>query len=209
MDPIVLVPPRWEPVGLSDLKAHLKVDGDDEDVLLWGYLQAAREEAERRTGRALATQTLRVVVDAFEAVSARRDAGAPAGYDPRAAGTIVLPRAPVQSIVQVQWTSSTGAVTTLAGGDYLLAATDPNRSARLFPGAAGWPVGPFAAAEAVRVDYVAGYANADDVPHTIRQWILLHAAKWYEQRLPIAVNGNVTGIPGAEWLVYNWRVPGA
>ncbi|MFK3846613.1 head-tail connector protein [Stenotrophomonas sp. NPDC078853] len=46
-----------EPISLDDAKLHLRVDGDEEDLLLSGFIASAREVVERQTGYALAIAT--------------------------------------------------------------------------------------------------------------------------------------------------------
>jgi uncharacterized phiE125 gp8 family phage protein len=48
--------PSGEPVSLEEAKAYLRVDSDDEDLLIAGLVSAARELAERHTRRAFLTQ---------------------------------------------------------------------------------------------------------------------------------------------------------
>jgi len=54
----IIAPPAQTPVSLETVKAHLRIDGDDEDDLLTLYLKAATRRAEDITGRALITQTV-------------------------------------------------------------------------------------------------------------------------------------------------------
>jgi hypothetical protein len=58
----ILTPPAGEPVDLTLLSKHLRLDQDFDDTLLSGYLTAARSSAETYLGRALLTQTLQLTV---------------------------------------------------------------------------------------------------------------------------------------------------
>lgn len=55
------VTPASEPVSLSDLKSWLRIDWQDDDVLLSMLIQEARAWVEAHTSRALITQTLQGV----------------------------------------------------------------------------------------------------------------------------------------------------
>lgn len=57
----VVVAPTVEPVTLLDVKEHLRVTHDDQDILIDSYISAAREAIELHTGRALAAGTYRWV----------------------------------------------------------------------------------------------------------------------------------------------------
>ena len=59
--------PAEEPVALAEAKAWLRVDGDDEDGLIATLVTAARVHVESVTGRALVTQSWRLVLDAWPA----------------------------------------------------------------------------------------------------------------------------------------------
>jgi uncharacterized phiE125 gp8 family phage protein len=74
--------PASEPVTLDEAKAHLRVDGDDEDDYITSLIVAARQAAEAYTRRALITQTWRHTGDRFT-------------------GTVTLPHQPVQSVASV------------------------------------------------------------------------------------------------------------
>lgn len=46
-------PPSAEPLTLAEVKAHLRLDGSDEDALLASLISTAREHLERETGLCL------------------------------------------------------------------------------------------------------------------------------------------------------------
>lgn len=100
------VAPASEPLDLTDVKLHLRVEHNADDALITALIQAAREQAESYTGRALITQTW-VLTDT-----------APA--DP-----LLLPRWPVLSIVSVTDDGvATSATTAYLGDDAQLVPTD-------------------------------------------------------------------------------------
>jgi uncharacterized phiE125 gp8 family phage protein len=55
--------PLAEPVTVSEVKSHLRLQHASEDDLIAGLIRAAREEVERATGMALIDQTWRLVLD--------------------------------------------------------------------------------------------------------------------------------------------------
>lgn len=56
----LLTPPTAEPVTLAEAKLAAKVDGDEQDTLIAGFITAARQQAEQITGRLFGPQTWRV-----------------------------------------------------------------------------------------------------------------------------------------------------
>jgi uncharacterized phiE125 gp8 family phage protein len=159
----VLTPPATEPLSLAEAKLHLRVDGTDEDALITALIVAARESAEHELGRALITQTLRLTLDAFPAE-----------------GGIELLRPPVPSITQLQYVDTAGATQTLLNTAYSLDAV--SQPSWLLPAyGTTWPA-TRAQANAVWVDYVAGYGLAAAVPQAIKQWLLLAVGDMYANR---------------------------
>ena len=178
----VTVAPSVEPVTLAEAKLHLRVDGTDEDSLITALIVAARQAAEHETGRSLVTQTLRLTLDAFPAD-----------------GGIELLRGPVQSITQVQYIDAAGATQTFTSSLYVLdnASEYAAHYLRLAFNAV-WPA-TRDQANAVWVDYAAGYGNAAAVPQAIKQWVLLAIGDMYANRersadKPAVAHGFVGGL---------------
>ena len=62
MTSYLIAGPGEEPVTLAEAKAFARIDGDDEDALVAALIAAARLHVESLTGRALVTQTWRLVL---------------------------------------------------------------------------------------------------------------------------------------------------
>ena len=62
MTSYLIAGPGEEPVSLVEAKAYARIDGDDEDALVSALVAAARLHVESLTGRALVTQTWRLVL---------------------------------------------------------------------------------------------------------------------------------------------------
>jgi uncharacterized phiE125 gp8 family phage protein len=97
-----------EPVTLAEARLQCKVDSDDAswDAVLSGLCTAAREYAEHYTGRALATQTLEMVLDTF----------------PECGGDITLDMPPVATVTSIKYDDTAGVEQTLAATVYAFSA---------------------------------------------------------------------------------------
>ena len=62
--------------------------------------------------------------------------------------------------------------------------------------------------QAATVTVICGFGNAQAVPSSIRQWMLLRIGTWYEQREAL-VSGTASELPRgfADALLDPWRVP--
>lgn len=198
----VSIPPVAEPVTLDELKAHLRVDGDDDDDLILGQARAAREWVEGVTGRQLVSATLIERYDDFP-----RDAyGADSG--------IFLSRAPVQSVASVTYVDVAGAVQTWPAESYQVdLASVPARIrpayGRAYPGVRVDNLG------AVVVTYVAGYAPdtsvspenpAGNVPAGFKAAIKLLVAHWYDRRMAVTDAGLAEMPFGLRALLTPYRI---
>ena len=158
----VITPPAIEPVTLEEAKLHLRVDGEDEDSLISNLIVAAREWCESYQNRAYVTQVLELALDRW-----------PYG------DTIELPRAPLQSVVKIEYIDDVDLemldVDRYTVDDYAFVGR-----VVLNPGAR-WPAARLPAANGVKVLYVAGYGDAaEDVPQRIRQAIIALVAHWFD-----------------------------
>jgi uncharacterized phiE125 gp8 family phage protein len=152
-------------VSLAEVRAHARVDHELDDALLAGYLMAAREMCEHELQRTLIATTYDLVLDAFPD------------------GAIELPMGPLGeslSVSSITYTDPDGSAQSVSG--YTVAFADPAPMVTL---ETGWPTAK-AIPGAVRVRYVSGAANAQQIPAGIRQWILLQAGSMYERRDAVA-----------------------
>ena len=148
----ITAPVLW-PVSLADVKAHCRVDLNDDDALLQTLLEAATEMAEQATGRALLPQTWELSLESFPPTRSIYSEA------------LVLTRVPVQSIVSLSYTDAAGVIQTLLPVDYLLNNCDDFGFATVVPIFGSlWP----SAARDLQLRFVAGYVDASAVPATKR-----------------------------------------
>jgi uncharacterized phiE125 gp8 family phage protein len=173
---ILLAGPVEEPVTLAEARAHLRLDGTEENGLVTALIAAARAALEAETRRAFMTQSWRLVLDAWPQ------------------GALMLPLAPVQDVTAVAVAGADGAMVPLDAEfyDVALAGDAPRLAPK--PGAA-FP-DPAIRLGGIAVDFTAGYDGAEDVPPPLRQALLMLVAGWFEQReaaaeLPRAVTALV------------------
>lgn len=199
-----IVQPVVEPVSLVELKAHVRVETEDEDTYLLGLIMAARQYCETRIERCFVDTRLEMKLDTF-----------PIGIE------LPLPMPPFsptpsRQAIEVSYlnvtlqelavTEAAPVITSQPGTFLAQRAATP---AVLTPNVNGyWPVtGPIRAAVTVR--WWAGYGDSGQaVPRPIRHAILMLAASWYAQREAIVVNGSTSPpVPyGVDELLsmYSW-----
>lgn len=172
--------PPAEPLTLTETKLHLKVDISDDDDLIDGLIQSAREWVENYCRRSLVQQTLKVRLDDWND------------------GEIRLPGAPVQSVSSVEYLADSGSnLLTLDSGQYQV--DTYSVPPRIVPAASVvWPVLATGKINRVVVTYVAGYTPgsssptdyAENVPGAVKSAMKLLIAHWYDNRSAVAA-GNV------------------
>lgn len=169
--------PASEPVTVSEAKAHLRLDGTAEDVLVSSLILTSRLHIEAALGLALITQSWMLSLDRW-----------PKG------GAVALPVRPVQSITSVRTLAADGAPSVLSPAAYLL--DGQSQPPRLVSTGTAWP-DPGRAAQGIEIAFTAGYGNtAADVPAPVRQALLMLVAHWYEHRDPVEIGSPATLIPG-------------
>ena len=181
----VVTAPSVEIVTLDEAKAHLRVDGTDEDALIGALIVAAREQAEHRTGRAFGAQVREMIIDAFPSAEIRLD------------GT------PVTNIISVSYADTAGATQVLDASAYVL---DQHAiPSWLLPSyGTAWPA-TYDTANAVVLRYDCGQTAGVD---SVRAWMLLALGTWYKQREAIVTGAAVAQLPHAFWdgLLDRYRI---
>ncbi len=189
----LITAPATEPVTSTEAKSHLRVDTTADDTLIGTLITAARQHVEAHLRRALITQTWELVTDAF-----------PVG------DVLRLPLPPLVSVTSIKYTDEDGAESTFSSGLYVVD-TDSTKGRVVLKNGEAWPSVTLAAANGVRVRYVAGYGEASAVPRPIRQAILLLIGTMYENRESVLVAQGVTVAQltfGVDALLMPYRIFG-
>ena len=203
--PIQLVtPPTEEPVSLLEAKLHLRVDFDEDDMLIASLITAARQAAETLTGRQLTTARWKQVLDCFPGPSLM---GVPAGQTFTLPGhAILLAKAPVQSVVSINYLDMASVNQTMPALTYTVdTACEPARITPVFGQI--WPIC-LPQIGAVSVTFDAGYGTASQVPEGIKSWIKLRVGSLYAHREEVAAlsRGRIESLPFIDGLLDPYKV---
>lgn len=175
--PVRTVAPAAPLLTIEEVKAHLRVDHADEDVLITGLMDAATAHLDGYQGilgRALITQTWTVDFPTFR-------------------NRLDIPLGPVQSAT-IQYYDSSNEQQTLATSVYAVL-TDGLGPYVALKYNQQWPQ-TYTRDDAVRVTFVAGYGAAGkDVPLAIRAAMLLLIANWYDNRSAVSVGETASELP--------------
>ena len=203
----IVTPPSSEPITLDIIRLHCRIDHDADDEILAGYAVAARSMVERYLGRALITQTLMWTITPENPLR-------PSWHFLRS--SLLLPRAPVQSITSVTTLDQRGNSTTIPVATLPIVppaellgyrvdlSHDPARlyigqSTVLSDGRTLRAVD----LENIQIEFVAGYgADPTLIAQPILNAILLYAGFLYENRGDVGAE-----MPkAAEWLLDPYRM---
>jgi uncharacterized phiE125 gp8 family phage protein len=147
-----------EPISVPDAKRHLRVDAATDDAIIGGYIASAREWVEDETGLFLTQRQVTEPIGAFRS-NLRLRAWPIAADQP----------------VTIGYRDAEGSDQTITTAT-LKNATRPGI---LYPALGSrWP----SSASAISVTLTAGYPNADDVPASLKQAMLVMLTAFYEDR---------------------------
>jgi uncharacterized phiE125 gp8 family phage protein len=165
----LITPPTFEPVTLTEAKAQCRIDIDDDDALIVGLIQAAREYCEAIDWCAYCTQTIELWLEDWPLDD-----------------EIELPRPPLQSVTSVEYYDVNDVKYTLPTTVYAADTVS-------VPGVVhlrylqNWPLVVLRDYNAICVTYVAGWDETAYMPIVIKQAMLLLVGHWYENREAVTV----------------------
>lgn len=181
--------PTVEPVSLTEVKNHLRVDttADDDDLTL--KLAAARRYVEQVTGRALMGTTYKLYLSAWPSC-------------------IQLPYPPLSSLTSVKYIDTGGTEQTLSSAYYTTnTVAAPARIVEAY--GYSWPSLRNNQWNSITIEYVAGYSTTSDtstVPDPLKQAILAYVATMYEFREDVAMGGSKVQVPEVvDRLIWPYR----
>lgn len=178
--------PMEAPISLDEAKAQARVEIDDDDALIEGFISAATEHAEWFTQRALVTQEWEWRLSCF-----------PPGR------ILKLPKPPLQEVTEITYVDSKGDEQTWDPDDYrVLAPSGPHagRGQLILKSARRWPFTRTSEPLGIIVRFTAGYGMAAAVPQEIRSAIAMHVADLYENRESTEVP------PGVESQLWPFKI---
>ena len=191
--------PSVEPVTLADAKLYLRVEITDDDALISSLITAARCLIEERIGVSLITQTWILYHDTTPMGGGYynrliRQQGPGPGWLPSFAGSIVLPRPPIQEVLAVQYWDRSLTLQSMGLDALQVSLGTPGRVQPKF--GTIWPViAP--QNDAIQITYKAGFGDtADAVPEQAKLAMKLLIGDWYLQREATAP-GSLTELPFA------------
>jgi len=172
MAAILLTPPETEPLSLSDAKAYLRVETDDDDVVIASLIAAARSHIEAMSGCAMLTQTWRLVHDGWPAD-----------------GRMKLKLAPLRAVTAARVYDEAGVAHAVDPENFVLDAARGIVAMRAvsLPGRA---------TAGIEIDVTVGFGAAgSDVPPALMQALRMLLAHWYDNRGLITIGSSVAVMP--------------
>jgi uncharacterized phiE125 gp8 family phage protein len=186
--PVLVTPPAAPPVTLDEAKSQLDITYTDKDALITGLINAAVSHLDGWTGilgRALLPQTWRQDFDAFER-------------------SLRLLLFPVRSITSVKYDDAGNVEQTVAPANYDLREDELGPYVQFKDGFSFPDIRQDK--PAVRVTYIAGYADAHAVPAAIKQAMLLLIRHWFDNPTAVQVGNIVNVMPMAvDALLWTYR----
>jgi len=181
----LITAPTSEPITLIEARAHLRIDATGsplshpEDTKINSLIKAARQHLDGRYGmlaRQLMPATWELILDEFPSNEIR------------------IPLPPLVSVTSVKYDDIKGVEQTVNVNDYVLdIVSEPGWITPV--STVSWP-STMETLNAVRVRFLAGYANAASIPETIKEAMLLLIGTWFENRESVSMV-NLQKVPDA------------
>lgn len=186
--------PATMPVTREEMKAHLRVDVDDDNDMIDAMTEAAVDYCDGPTGflgRALIDQTWELVLDEFPD------------------DEIKIPMPPLIEVVSIKYDDGDGTEQTMSTSDYTV--DNVSEPGWVLPVSGTWPT-TFDGVNAVRIQFRCGYVDSgspvsENVPGAIKAAIKLIVGNLYQNRETIVLGQTVAQIPmSAEFLLRKHRI---
>lgn len=191
--------PASEVVSIDEMKAHLRVDSDDENELIEAMTEAVTQHLDGRDGdlgRALIDQTWELRMEWFPQI-------------------VRLPLPPLIEVLAIEYLDDAGARQTFDASKYEVTGERKRGKISLLAGEC-WPRLPAGRAEPAIVRFRAGYIDGGvsppqpNVPGPIKAAIKLMTGTLYQNRERVVVGETAIEIPwAAEAMLRPYRVMGA
>ncbi len=161
----LIIPPELEPVTLEETKSHRRIESSDEDVLIVGFIEAAREWCEGYQNRAFITQTWELALDNFPSEN-----------------YVEIPNPPLQSVESIKYYDTDETEHTFSADSYHVDIySEPGRVVLKY--GETWPSITLRTANGVIIRFVAGYGDTTaSVPGKVKQAIKVLVGHLYENR---------------------------
>ena len=183
--------PDGDPLTLAEVKAHLRVDVPDDDLLITALMTAVLQHVNQITARSLLTQKWAYTTDGF--------------YTPESS-TLRLEKGPITSIDSINYVDMNGKFVLMPDMDYIADLT--GQVARITPRFGKiWPT-TLPQIASVTVNFTAGYGTAADVPQGLKSWMKLRIGSLYENREDVLVGARIIVIemPFVDSLLDAYRI---
>jgi uncharacterized phiE125 gp8 family phage protein len=171
---VVVTPAATYPVTLPEVKLHLNISSSTKDSYIQTLISAATSNIERYLNRALITQTWKVFYDCFHE-------------------EMKIPFGALDTVTHIKYYNQEATQTTLATSQYwVVSQTDPGYIKRAYD--VNYPELQNGRPNAIEIQFVCGYGEAEDVPEDIKHAIKLLVTDYYENRGTVVI-GTVSKIP--------------
>lgn len=174
--------PAIEPVTRAEVKSQLRLDVDDDNILIDSLIKTARIWAENYTGRMFIQRTLQQFLDSAYQADVPLWEGTRVGpYQTHFSNYIELEPTPVSAVTSIRYFDDNDSASTWATSNYYVDTV--GEPARVILRDGGSYPTDTRTLNSIEVNITAGYGTATtDVPEAIRMAILQYITFMYENR---------------------------
>jgi len=185
----VTTEPTQEPLTLQEVKEYLRVEDNTDERNVRPLIETARRFAEEHLNRTLVQTTYRLFLDTLQDHEDPLWEGMQTGPDITFYKNYInIPKSPLVSVTHIKTYNDSDEATTFAASNYYVDdAREPGRivlrKGQTFPTA-------LRVANAIEVEFVAGYSSVSAIPEPIKIGMLQHIAFMYEHRGDMGDSGG-------------------